>query len=164
MLVYIVIKASKSNPLPDAFLNGRPVYFQTNVVNFVTDVSIYYKTKTDSEREKSPKFIQWLPTESGNSFHWVFGPKLGESKAVFCSFCQESSPTEAKNWLVYTVKKKRWDKIPSNKMKHFLVFNYDFPKYLRVDVGPYPHRDKQGRYMLQPNRVNGRIIYKQITG
>ena len=49
-------------------------------------------------------------------------------------------------------------------MKHFLVFNYDFPKYLRVDVGPYPHRDKQGRYMLQPNRVNGRIIYKQITG
>ena len=61
-------------------------------------------------------------------------------------------------------KRKRWDKIPSNKMKHFLVFNYDFPKYLPVDVGPYPHRDKQGRYMLQPNRVNGRIIYKQIRG
>ena len=51
-------------------------------------------------------------------------------------------------------------------MKHFLIFNYDFPKYVRLDVGNETrmHLDKQGRYLLQPNRINGRVYYEQITG
>ena len=26
-----------------------------------------------------------------------------------------------------------------------------------------PHKDKQGRYELQPGRINGRVYYQQIT-
>jgi len=149
---------------PD-FLNGRPVYVQTNIVNFETDVGIYYKTKSKRDRNDSPRYIQWLPTGEEGRFHWVFGPILGERKAVFCSFCQVRSPTEASVWRIYNAAKSCWIQIEKSRMKHFLIFNYDFPKYVRLDVGNETrmHLDKQGRYLLQPNRINGRVYYEQIT-
>ena len=62
--------------------------YLAKVVNFETDVGIYYKTKSKRDKNDSPRYIQWLPTGEEGRFHWVFGPILGERKAVFCSFCQ----------------------------------------------------------------------------
>ena len=77
-----------------------------------------------------------------------------------------TSPTEASVWRIYNAAKSCWIQIEKSRMKHFLIFNYDFPKYVRLDVGNETrmHLDKQGRYLLQPNRINGRVYYEQITG